>query len=116
MPNDNDLIRRGDLKDLLLKRSFFPAIVAAALKEIPAVDAVELPRGKVGEFVMMDNGYGEETAMIKGIAVTDEGLRYCFRFKSIPVDSPKIMRIMSREETEKWWEDFERERKDNEEI
>jgi hypothetical protein len=37
MANDNDLIRRGDLKELLLKRSFFPAIVAAALKEIPAI-------------------------------------------------------------------------------
>ena len=46
MPNDNDLIRRGDLKDLLLKRSFFPAIVAAALKEIPKVDAVEVIRCK----------------------------------------------------------------------
>ena len=45
MLNDNDLIRRGDLKDLLLKRSFFPAIVAAALKEIPAVDAVEVVHG-----------------------------------------------------------------------
>ena len=39
MANDNDLIRRGDLKELLLMRSFFPAIVAAALKELPAVDA-----------------------------------------------------------------------------
>lgn len=43
---DNDLIRRGDLKNLLLKRSFFPAIVAAALKEIPKVDAVEVVRCK----------------------------------------------------------------------
>ena len=46
MLNDNDLIRRGDLKDLLLKRSFFPAIVAAALKEISKVDAVEVVRCK----------------------------------------------------------------------
>ena len=46
MANDNDLIRRGDLKDLLLKRSFFPAIVAAALEEIPAVNAVEVVRCK----------------------------------------------------------------------
>jgi hypothetical protein len=46
MANDNDLIRRGDLKNLLLKRSFFPAIVAAALKEIPKVDAVEVVHGR----------------------------------------------------------------------
>lgn len=46
MANENDLIRRGDLKNLLLKRSFFPAIVAAALKEIPKVDAVEVVRCK----------------------------------------------------------------------
>jgi hypothetical protein len=46
MANENDLIRRGDLKELLLKRSFFPAIVAAALKEIPKVDAVDVIRCK----------------------------------------------------------------------
>lgn len=42
MVNENDLIRRGDLKKALLKRSFFPAIVSGVLEEIPAVDAVEM--------------------------------------------------------------------------
>ena len=48
MAKDNDLIRRGDLKQALLKRSFFPAIVSGVLEELPAVDAVILPC-KVGD-------------------------------------------------------------------
>ena len=46
MANENDLIRRGDLKQALLKRSFFPAIVSGVLEEIPAVDAVEVVHGR----------------------------------------------------------------------
>ena len=42
MTNENDLIRRGDLKQALLKRSFFPAIVSGVLEEIPAVDAIPI--------------------------------------------------------------------------
>ena len=56
MANDNDLIRRGDLKELLLKRSFFPAIVAAALKELPAVEAVVMPCKIFDKVYRIDKG------------------------------------------------------------
>lgn len=36
----NDLISRSALKSALLERSFYPAIVKAALENAPAVDAV----------------------------------------------------------------------------
>jgi hypothetical protein len=42
----NDLISRSALKKALLDRSFFPAIVKAALENAPAVDAVEVVRCK----------------------------------------------------------------------
>ena len=42
----NDLISRSALKKDLLDRSFFPAIVKAALEKAPAVDAVEVVRCK----------------------------------------------------------------------
>lgn len=42
----NDLISRSALKKDLLDRSFFPAIVKAALENAPAVDAVEVVRCK----------------------------------------------------------------------
>lgn len=38
MANDNDLIRRGDLKQELLRLSFFPSLVRSALERIPAVE------------------------------------------------------------------------------
>lgn len=40
---ENDLIYRSALKQDLLERSFYPAIVKAALEKAPAVDAVVLP-------------------------------------------------------------------------
>ena len=43
MKND-DLISRSALKKDLLDRSFFPAIVKAALENAPAVDAVEVDK------------------------------------------------------------------------
>jgi hypothetical protein len=41
--SDNDLIRRGDVKQKCLEKSFYPVLVKHALREVPAVDAV--PRG-----------------------------------------------------------------------
>ena len=55
MANENDLIRRGDLKQALLKRSFFPAIVSGVLEEIPAVDAVEVVRKPVAGYFSLTN-------------------------------------------------------------
>ena len=43
MKND-ELISRSALKKDLLDRSFFPAIVKAALENAPAVDAVEVDK------------------------------------------------------------------------
>ena len=40
----NDLISRSALKKDLLDRSFFPAIVKAAVEKAPAVDAVEVDK------------------------------------------------------------------------
>ena len=40
----DDLISRSALKKDLLDRSFFPAIVKAALENAPAVDAVEVDK------------------------------------------------------------------------
>lgn len=43
---DNDLIRRSALKQDLLARGFWPAIVKYAVESAPAVDAVEVVRCK----------------------------------------------------------------------
>lgn len=46
MFNENDLVRRGDVKEECLKLCFYPALVNVALIRTPAVDAVEVVRCK----------------------------------------------------------------------
>ena len=78
MAHENDLIRRGDLKNLLLKRSFFPAIVAAALKEIPKVDAVEAVRKPVAgyEGYYTVDQFGRVFSCDRVVSVEDNGRCY----------------------------------------
>ena len=123
MANENDLIRRGDLEEELksLTGMFtdelgFVVELEAVLRKVEAaksVDAVELPKvGKIGECVLWKPDSFEAMSVIEAIAVTDKGMRYCFRWQSVPVDSPKILQIMSQEEAERWLEDVYREKID----
>ena len=88
-------------------------VLVEDIDKAPAVDAVELPKvGKIGECVLWKPDSFEAMSVIEAIAVTDKGMRYCFRWRSVPVDSPKILQVMSREEAERWLEDVYREKID----
>lgn len=100
----NDLISRSALKKDLLDRSFFPAIVKAALENAPAADAVPIemlgkwgklllpykgdPRGPVGR---MGDGHLEEEALYWGVVTDADGGRW------VPVQEAVLLELIEKE-------------------
>lgn len=114
MAKKRRLIDADDLMEAYLEEQKKPGSyrIEKIIMQAKTVDAVELPKGKIGECVLWKPDSFEEMSVIEAIAVTDKGMRYCFRWKSVPVDSPKILQIMGREEAERWFEDVYREAAD----
>ena len=69
---ENDLISRSALKKALLERSFFPAIVKAALENAPAVDAVEVVRCKDCNYLRPDSAIFHEHCGVFGVMVAKD--------------------------------------------
>ena len=98
----SDLISRSALKKDLLDRSFFPVIVKNALEKAPAVDAVELPKGRPGDYLEWDNGAGfRQIYGISSVMICEDCMRYELASFAPVVDHPNIVSIMSKEEAEK---------------
>ena len=78
----------------------------------PTVDAVEMPKGKPGEYLEWDNGTGfRQIYHIHSVMICEHCMRYDLEKFATAVNHPGIVRIMSREEAEKeWHERCERER------
>lgn len=86
--------------------------VITYLSELPTVDAVEMPKGKPGDYLEWDSGTGfKQIYCICAVMFCEDCVRYDLGKFSPVVDHKNIVRIMTREEAEKeWHERCERER------
>lgn len=98
--------------------SFMLGLFAAAdeLAKIPPVDAVEMPKGRPGDYLEWDNGTGfRQIYHIHSVMICEDCMRYDLEKLAPVVNHPNIVRIMSREEAEKEWrERCEREKSQEE--
>lgn len=75
---------------------------AQLIMEAPAVDAVELPKGRPGDYLEWDNGTGyRQIYSIHSVMICEECMRYELADFAPVVGHPGIVRILSREEVEK---------------
>ncbi len=115
MATENQLIFMQDAIKLLrgacvakYPSTFAMGLFAAAdeIAKLHAVDAVELPKGKPGDFLEWDNGTGfKQIYCIAAIMICEDCIRYELANFTPVVNHPNIVRIMSREETEKEWKE-----------
>lgn len=99
--------------DKLLEKQFFSldddgyGMMVVSVTDIisaPTVEAVELQKGKPGDYLEWDNGAGfKQTYHIHAVMVCEDCVRYELEKFAPVVDHPNIVRIMSREEAEKEW-------------
>ena len=70
----------------------------------PTVDAVELPKGKPGDYLEWDNGTGfRQIYHIHAVMIYEDCMRYDIEICTPVVNHPAIVRILSREQAEKEW-------------
>ena len=95
--NQRELIYKDDARRAVLKEN--PS-VAFCIDRIKAVDAVELPKGKQGDYILWDTGVGVRLMAIKAIAIYQDGIRYVLADMCPVVNHHNILKILSREEVE----------------
>ena len=72
------------------------------LDDSPKVDAVELPKGKAGDYLVWDTGVGiKQVYTIDSLMVCEDCMRYELAKFAPVVNHPNIVGIISREEAEK---------------
>lgn len=92
--NCNDVLCRACLVD----------DVISLLDDSPKVDAVELPKGKAGDYLVWDNGTGfEQVYHIHSIMVCEDCMRYELEKFCPVVNHPNIVGIMNLEQAEERW-------------
>lgn len=97
----NELIYKADARRAILKAD--PSL-AYVIDEVKGVDAVEMPKGKPGDYLEWDNGTGfKQIYHIHAVMVCEDCMRYDIEICTPVVNHPAIVRIMSREEAEKEW-------------
>ena len=80
--------------------------VRKTIEKAPTVDAVELPKGKPGDYLEWDNGTGfRQIYHIHAVMVYEDCMRYDIEICTPGVNHPAIVRIMSKEEAEKEWKE-----------
>lgn len=83
----------------------FGAIIEC-LKQEPPVDAVELPKGKPGDYLEWDNGTGfKQIYCIYAVMICEDCVRYDLEKFSPEVNHKNIVRIMSKEQAVKEYRD-----------
>ena len=111
---NNDLISRSALRKLYsgwIPQLALPAderdkeaieTCIAVLDDAPAVDAVELPEGKPGDYLEWDNGVGHrQIYAILSVMICKDCIRYELADFAPVVNHKGIVRILSPEEVEK---------------
>ena len=77
------------------------------IDQMPRVDAVELPKGKPGDYLEWDNGAGfKQIYHIHSVMICEDCMRYDIEICSPVVNHPAIVRILSLEEAEKEWKEM----------
>jgi hypothetical protein len=72
----------------------------------PTVDAVELPKGKPGDYLEWDNGTGfKQIYCISAVMICEDCVRYDLEKFTPEVNHKNIVRIMSREQAVKEYRD-----------
>ena len=75
--------------------------VKAVAENAPTVDAVELPKGKPGDYLEWDNGAGfTRMYYIHSVMICEDCIRYDLDTISPVISHPHIVRILTREEAE----------------
>ena len=76
------------------------------LDEQPTVDAVELPKGKPGDYLEWDNGTGfKKIYCIYAVMICEDCVRYDLEKFAPEVNHKNIVRIMSKEQAVKEYRD-----------
>lgn len=77
---------------------------ANVVANAPTVDAVEMPKGKPGDYLEWDNGAGfRQIYHIHAVMICEDCMRYDLEKFAPDVNHPNIVRILSLEEAEKEW-------------
>jgi hypothetical protein len=104
---DNDLISRSALLEesqviIDIDGDDYFVVYESDIKDAPAVDAVELPKGRPGDYLEWDNGAGHRQIYgICSVMICEDCMRYELASFAPVVGHPGIVRIISREEAEK---------------
>ena len=105
MANENRLIdvMRIDLDDVDISDCTDVDDIFAKIEDLldaqPIVDAVELPKGKPGDYLEWDNGTGfRQIYYIYAVMICEDCMRYDLEEFTPAVNHKNIVRIMSREE------------------
>ena len=73
----------------------------------PTVDAVEMPKGKPGDYLEWDNGAGfRQIYHINAVMICKDCMRYDIEKFAPDVNHPNIVRILSIEEAEQEWKEM----------
>jgi hypothetical protein len=76
------------------------------IDKAPTVDAVELPKGKPGDYLEWDNGTGfKKIYCIYAVMICEDCVRYDLEKFTPEVNHKNIVRIMSREQAVKEYRD-----------
>ena len=71
------------------------------------VDAVEMPKGKPGDYLEWDNGAGfRQIYHIHAVMICEDCMRYDIEKFAPDVNHPNIVRILSIEEAEQEWKEM----------
>jgi hypothetical protein len=96
---ENDLISRS----ALMKKVLVPPCSVVSVDDIknaPAVDAVVLPSGKIGDVVKWNTGVSFRYFTIRSIIICHDGMRYDLGELAPFVNHRNIAEIMSEAEAE----------------
>lgn len=85
---------------------FIDAIIDE-IDNAPDVDAVEMPKGKPGDYLEFDNGAGfRQIYHIHAVMICEDCMRYDLEKFAPVVNHPGIVRILSLEEAEQEWHEM----------
>ena len=77
------------------------------IDSLPTVDAVEMPKGKPGDYLEWDNGAGfRQIYHINAVMICKDCMRYDLEKFAPVVNHPNIARILSIEEAEQEWKEM----------